>query len=302
MTRFFKFSVAPFFLSALLLTEARGQKVSDVTYFPDGNRVILNYNISRSWIQLPHFLRRKVWVLPALDVPGQRLDFDTVKSVSGDAGFLGRPLPGSKFMVWDFSKDLAQLPPDSRLTVKLIPNRIVRNRTYTRYFVAGWSGTPQAPFGISLGQYGLAGWYFGASLSRWPRPDVVESSLAGYKPPCDNCTTQFSPDAERNNFDLAIGINRRVTKWNYISFGLGLHRRAEVYKATYSDANFQEIGSQWVSPERVTFWAGELGITHRFSRFFVEVRAGLPINANWKYVFPVFSAGYAIATRQVRRF
>lgn len=302
MFRRFKFFPAVCLFSVILLAEAQGQKVGDVTYFPDGNRVILNYNISRSWIQLPNFLRRKVWVLPALDIPGQRLNFDTVQSVSGDAGFLGRPQPGSKIMVWDFSKDMNSLPPGSRLTAKLIPNRLVRNRTYTRYFVAGWSGTPQAPFGISFGQYGLAGWYFGASLSRWPRPDVVESSLAGYKPPCDNCTTQFSPDAERNNFDLAIGINRRITKWNYLAFGVGLHGRAKVFEATYFNDSFQKIGSQRVSPDKITFWAAELGVTHRFSRFFVEARVGLPLNANWKHVFPSFSLGYAFFTKQVKRF
>ncbi|MBL7797696.1 MAG: hypothetical protein JNJ90_14470 [Saprospiraceae bacterium] len=302
MTRFFKFSATSLLLIVLVLAEARGQKVTDVAYFSDGNRIVLTYNISKSWIQLPHFLRRKVWILPALDVPGKPLDFDTMKHVTGDVGQLERPRPGSKIMVWDFSKDLAQLPPDSRLTAKLITNRIMRNRTYTRYYVPGWSGTPQAPFGISFAKYGLMGWYAGASVHTWPRSGVVASSLASYKPPCNNCTVQFDPDSKRDNFDVAIGINRKITKWNYLAFGVGLHGREEVYKATYFNSSSQEIGSQWVSPERVTFWAGELGITHRFSRFFVEARVGLPINANWKYVFPAFSLGYAIATRQVKRF
>jgi len=302
MTCFFKFSVASFFLSILLLAEAQGQKVTDVAYFSDGNRIVLTYNISKSWIQLPHFLRRKVWILPALDMPGSRLNFDTIKSVTGDAGLLERPRPGAKIMVWDFSKDLNQLPPGSRLTAKLITNRIMRNRTYTRYYVPGWSGSPQAPFGISFAKYGLMGWYVGASVRTWPRPGVVASSLGSYKPPCDNCTFQFDPDSERDNFDVAIGINRKITKWNYISFGLGLHRRSEVYKATYFNDSFQEIGSQWVSPDKITFWAAELGVAHRFNRFFVEARVGLPVTTNWTYVFPSFSLGYAIATKQVKRF
>lgn len=302
MIRHFKFTLAASLFSVILLAEAQGQKVTDVAYFPDGDRIVLTYNISRSWIQLPNFLRRKVWVLPALDIVGQRLNFDTIKSVTGDVGFLGRPQPGSKLMVWDFSKDMNYLPPGAQLTAKAIPNRIVRNRIYPRYYVAGWSGTPQAPFGISFGQYGLAGWYAGASLSRWPRSGVVESSLGDYKPPCENCTTQFSADSERNNFDVAIGINRRITKWNYLAFGIGLHGRASVYEAGYFNGNGQLIGTQWVSPDKITFWAAELGVTHRFNRFFAEARVGLPINTNWKYVFPAFSLGYAIATKQVKRF
>ena len=302
MTRFFKFSVVLLVLLHLLPAEASGQKVTDVAYFSDGNRIVLTYNISKSWIQLPHFLRRKVWILPALDAPRVRLNFDTIKSVTGDVGLLERPRPGAKIMVWDFSKDMDHLPPDSRLTAKLITNRIMRNRTYTRYYVPGWSGSIQAPFGISFAKYGLMGWYAGASVSNWPRSDVVKSDLGSYKPPCDNCTFRFDPDSERDNFDVAIGINRKITKWNYLVFGIGLHGRAAVYEAGYFNDNSQLIGTQWVSPDKVTFWAAELGITHRFNRFFAEARVGLPINANWKYVFPSFSLGYAFATKQVKRF
>jgi len=290
MTRFFKFSVAPFFLSALLLTEARGQKVSDVTYFPDGNRVILNYNISRSWIQLPHFLRRKVWVLPALDVPGQRLDFDTVKSVSGDVGFLGRPQPGPKFMVWDFSKDLNQLPPGSRLTAKLITNRLVRNRTYTRYFVAGWSGTLYTPYGLIFASYGLWGWYAGLSTTGLTNPnDIVDRTKGIYNGPFNNLS-------RNNSFSVATGLNRRLTKWDYLSLGIGIHGYSEMYKQN----------DYWLLAEYEGGISIDFGLTHRFNRFFVGARIGIIVSdfefSSDNVFVPAFSLGYAIATKQVKRF
>ncbi|MEQ1745181.1 MAG: hypothetical protein ABMA02_07145 [Saprospiraceae bacterium] len=302
MTRFFKFSVAAFFLSAFLLAEVQGQKVTDVAYYPDGNRIVLTYNISKSWIQLPYFLRRKVWILPALEVPGLRPNFDTIKALSGDWGLLERPQPGSKIMVWDFSKDLKQLPPGSRLTVKLLTNRSIRNRVYTRYYVAGWSGTAAAPIGVSLGKYGLMGWYVDASVRNWPRSGVVASSLSAYKPPCGNCTVQFDSNPDQNDFDVAIGINQRFTKWLYFTLGMGLHQREEIIKARYYDDNFQEIGSQLVTPNSKTFLAAELGTALRFGRFFAGARIGLPLYAGDANVVPTLSLGYAFFTRQVKRY
>ncbi|MFN0015640.1 MAG: hypothetical protein ACKVU2_13920 [Saprospiraceae bacterium] len=304
MTRFFKFSVAAYFFSAFLLAEARGQKVTDVSYFPDGNRIVLTYNISKNWVQLPNFLRRKVWILPALEVPGQRLNFDTIKAVSGDVGLLERPQPGSKIMVWDFSKDLNQLPPGSRLTAKLLTNRVVRNRVYTRYFVAGWSGATEAPFGVYVAQFGLWGWYARGSTTTWPHSDVVAQSLFSYQPPCSSCTYEFdSETAAPLNFYISGGLSRKLTKWNYLLVGMGLYKKAHVYTVTFYNTNAQPIGQEQVTLTPETYWTPEIRLAHRFNRFFAEAGIGLPLSSSgFDLLFPTFSLGYAFSTREIRRF
>lgn len=262
------------------------QNITNVPFEVDGDKIVLQFSIANA------SARHSVWVRPGLVTEDGKIDYDVMRSISGDYELLETPT-GRKEIVWDISKDIGSLPSGAKFTVKVLKRRpvpLVRS--------IGLSGSTNAPLGLLYQQTSYWGFYASVKLYPFPRAGSGEAYPDGLVVGLNNPNGLYRFESKRalNSYSISAGPTRRLGDHSIFYLGLGYSVKELLWEVTEIDSELRPVNSFWapVKDYHARQAMLEAGLLVRWRRLNAEIGAGMLAS---KELFANFGLGYIISNK-----
>lgn len=259
------------------------QKANNVKYRSLGNKIIITFDLSGATKNV------RIWIQPGLVAGDAPANYEVIKSVSGDVGLI-QSIDGPKVITWDLYKDIAALPPDFNIDIKVK----TESRVPTSHVIS-LAGNSLAPLGLKYQRLGLHGFYVSGKILNFDFAKIkgTSSELENGK------ITPESPyqflEAQRQSFCVNAGYSRMINPSLFVYGGLGAGIDRTVWKVVDLDADCNPTTNvYWVEYAEVSKagrlnWLLEAGTNLKLNRIVLD--AGIGLSAG-KDVYFNFGLGY----------
>lgn len=270
-----------FLLTCLLLLLAQAafaQKpsVTNVKHQSIGNKIRITYEVVNASKNF------RIWAQPILITNDSLMNDAVIKSATGDIGLIAS-VDGPKIVEWEWYKDVASLPSNFKIDVKL--------KAQLRapiHHALSFTGNSLAPFGLKYSFISKNGFYLSGKTLNFDNPKVRGTSYELQNGALKPSTPYKFDDAILQTQFLTLGYSRIIKPFLHAYAGVGVGIDRTLWKVTVLDGDLLPSPEQfWVessnsSTADKTHWVYELGANLLYKRILLDVGVGL---SNQKTVF-----------------
>ncbi|MHC1704129.1 MAG: hypothetical protein AB9846_09505 [Tenuifilaceae bacterium] len=224
-----------FFLLGCFGISAFAQRVTDISFKQEQNKIIITYRIANIRYD------RKYFTTAYISTDGGKTS-KPIKATTGDVGEISPD--GIKTITWSVFDEYESLEGDISFDIRLKMDRIpLPRKTFIIY-----SMSSIAPFGVTIGSMRRFGWYFSvrtngtfnvASDFSTDNDDLTDYTGDGYY--------KFTDEVKRARYSFHVGASYRATNFAFLYAGAGYGSRHLFWQVTeYSYTNDMETGTYFV--------------------------------------------------------
>lgn len=265
------------------------QRASNINYQSAANKIIITYDLTGATKNV------RLTIRPGLVIGSQTADFDVIKSTSGDVGQIAS-INGPKTIIWDYTKDLPNLPNAFSIEIEVIPE-LSEPISHGLSF----SGNSLAPLGIKYHLLGNNGFYLSGKIlnTNFQKVKGTSGELEKGKSIAPQLPYQFV-EAQRQSYCINAGYSRMIKPFlfGYAGIGLGIDRTLWNVVDLDADCN-PTTNTYWVEAGNYekagkTNLLLEIGATVKAKRFLFDIGTGM---SQFKDLYFNFGVGFVLKSR-----
>jgi len=243
------------------------QNISNIDFKQSGQQIIINYRLSF----LSYDEQAEISVYVSMD--GGKTFIGPLKEVKGDVGKNIRN--GKKTIIWEAFKEIASFQGDIVFDVKAKINKIKQKS----HFYLSYTGSYEAPIGITLGIFNRYGFYvstrisptyFTSSIYETDGESVIDYDKNGYY--------QFNGNKLNKRLATTLGISKQLTRNIHIYAGCGVSDYALLWEIDQYNYDNIKYNSSYAKHINESFFSYELeaGFKLHFSKLLIAGGVSTP--------------------------
>lgn len=268
-----------FFLS--FSSTMNAQKIKNIEPVRNGNNIVVNYTLVAKFNQ-------KFNVSLYFSRDGGKTFEGPLEAVTGDVGKGIRA--GQNKIIWDVFKDVYNLEGDIVFDVRAE----VIEEEVSKQFVLSYSGSIDAPVGVTIGQVGKIGWYVSAKTGM--NFSKTEYTYGGqdWDPGFESAQYyKFNSTEDLRRLSITGGITWQLGKNFFVYTGGGYGMKEHLWQMElYDYETDSKTGEEYVQQPDYTYTGleAEGGVMLRINKIFIS--AGVT-SVSFKYTNLTAGLGYA---------
>ncbi|MBU8891475.1 MAG: hypothetical protein KOO66_01760 [Bacteroidales bacterium] len=273
-----------FVLIVLLLSKGLiySQSITNINSSNENNSIVIAYKISGAKFN------QKFNVSIYYSINDGETFIGPLKAVRGNVG--EGVLGGNNVIIWDVFSEINIPKGDIIFDIKV---NVIEEEIQKKFYIL-YTGSIDAPFGLSVGQFGKIGWYISARTSMMISEPTYSYGGAGWSPNFEEPSYYTFNNLEKiRRFSLTIGANKQISRNFFISAGIGYGLKDLVWQMNiYSYSNDDLINSEYVKNPDYSYKGieAETGLTYRLKNFLIT--SGVS-TVNFQYTNLLIGLGYS---------
>ena len=268
-----------FFLS--FSSTMNAQKIKNIEPVRNGNNIVVNYTLVAKFYQ-------KFNVSLYFSRDGGKTFEGPLEAVTGDVGKGIRA--GQNKIIWDVFKDVYSLEGDIVFDVRAE----VIEEEVSKQFVLSYSGSIDAPVGLTIAQVGKIGWYVSAKTGmNFSKPEYTYGGQ-DWDPGFESAQYyKFNSTEDLRRLSITGGITWQLGKNFFVYTGLGYGMKEHLWQMElYDYETDSKTGEEYVQQPDYTYTGleAEGGVMLRINKIFIS--AGVT-SVSFKYTNVTFGIGWA---------
>jgi len=268
-----------FFLS--FSSTMNAQKIKNIEPVRNGNNIVVNYTLVAKFNQ-------KFNVSLYFSRDGGKTFEGPLEAVTGDVGKGIRA--GQNKIIWDVFKDVYSLEGDIVFDVRAE----VIEEEVSKQFVLSYSGSIDAPVGLTIAQVGKIGWYVSAKTGmNFSKPEYTYGGQ-DWDPGFESAQYyKFNSTEDLRRLSITGGITWQLGKNFFVYTGLGYGMKEHLWQMElYDYETDSKTGEEYVQQPDYTYTGLETegGIMLKINKIFIS--AGVT-SVSFKYTNLTFGIGWA---------
>jgi len=268
-----------FFLS--FSSTMNAQKIKNIEPVRNGNNIVVNYTLVAKFNQ-------KFNVSLYFSRDGGKTFEGPLEAVTGDVGKGIRA--GQNKIIWDVFKDVYSLEGDIVFDVRAE----VIEEEVSKQFVLSYSGSIDAPVGLTIAQVGKIGWYVSAKTGmNFSKPEYTYGGQ-DWDPGFESAQYyKFNSTEDLRRLSITGGITWQLGKNFFVYTGVGYGMKEHLWQMElYDYETDSKTGEEYVQQPDYTYTGleAEGGVMLRINKIFIS--AGVT-SVSFKYTNVTFGIGWA---------
>lgn len=257
------------------------QSISNISSIKENNSIVISYKITGAKFN------QKFNVSIYYSGDAGKTFIGPLKAVRGSVG--EGVLIGDNEIIWDVFDEVNNLNGDIIFNIRAV---VIEEKIEKKFYVS-YTGSVDAPLGISVGQIGRIGWYISARTSSLIKDPLYSYGGAGWNPEFEEPSYYAFNNTEKiRRMSLLIGINKQINRNLFVFTGIGYGLKDLVWQMDiYSYSNDGFIDNEFVKNPDYSYQGIELeiGTTYRVKNFIISTGIS---TVNFQYTNWLFGLGY----------